>query len=53
MKVFVCFTCSYDGAHSHEYFEKIFLNEEDAMNWQLEVEKTDFDWRTYEEVEAL
>jgi hypothetical protein len=44
MKVYICFECSTDGG---DFYQRVFLKEEDAIAWVDAVEETAFMWREY------
>ena len=52
MKVQVGFVYSYDGFHTHSYMEEVFGSEEKAIEWVMDFNVTQSDWRDYTEYEV-
>jgi hypothetical protein len=52
MKVYIGYECDYDYANTWRNAVKVFDDEAKALAWEEEIEKTDLEWRSYEQFEV-
>lgn len=52
MKVYLGYDCHYNGCDTFESVVKVFDDEVKALIWKEEFVSTDYEWRTFKEMEV-